>query len=63
MGVMTHLDFFKENKQQRKTKKNLKKRFAFEVGDDYKLFYLSGIKNELYPKLEVSSILEARAIK
>jgi hypothetical protein len=33
----------------RKAKKALKKRFAFEVGNDYKLFYLSGIKHEVYP--------------
>jgi len=53
MGVLTHLDFFKENKQLRKTKKKLKKRFTYETGEEYKLFYLSGLKNELYPQLEV----------
>ena len=54
MGVLTHLDFFKENKQLRKTKKKLKKRFTYETGDEYKLFYLSGLKNELYPQMEVN---------
>ena len=44
MGVLTHLDFFKENKQLRKTKKQLKKRFTYETGEEYKLFYLSGLK-------------------
>lgn len=29
MGVLTHLDFFKENKQLRKTKKKFKKRFEY----------------------------------
>ncbi len=53
MGVLTHLDFFKENKQLRKTKKQLKKRFMYETGQDYKLFYLSGIKYETYPQMEV----------
>lgn len=53
MGVLTHLDFFKENKQLRKTKKLLKRRFTFETGDEYKLFYISGIKNETYPQMEV----------
>ena len=53
MGVLTHLDFFKENKQLRKTKKALKKRFAYEVGGDYKLFYFSGLKHDLYSKTEV----------
>ena len=53
MGVLTHLDFFKENKQKRAAKKTLKKRFAQEVGENFKLFYLSGIKNEYYIKLEV----------
>ena len=53
MGVLTHLDFFKENKQKRDAKKTLKKRFAQEVGENFKLFYLSGIKNEYYIKLEV----------
>jgi ribosome biogenesis protein BMS1 len=27
MGVLTHLDFFKDNKQMRKTKTKFKKRF------------------------------------
>lgn len=53
MGVLTHLDFFKENKQLRKTKKSLKKRFMYETGQDYKLFYLSGIKYDMYPQMEV----------
>jgi ribosome biogenesis protein BMS1 len=49
MGVLSHLDFFKESSSMRKVKKGLKKRFQYEVGGDYKLFYLSGLRNELYP--------------
>lgn len=40
MGILTHMDFFKDNKQLRKTRKKYKKRFEYEVGSDYKLFYL-----------------------
>jgi ribosome biogenesis protein BMS1 len=43
MGVLTHIDFFKDNKQLRKTRKKYKKRFEYEVGGGYKLFYLSGL--------------------
>ena len=53
MGVLTHLDFFKENKQMRKMKKNVKKRFGVEVNPETKLFYLSGIKNDYYLKRDV----------
>lgn len=57
MGVLTHLDFFKENKQKRNNRKILKKRFAQEVGEGYKLFYLSGIKNGHYIRNDVFHIL------
>jgi len=53
MGVLTHLDFFKENKQKRVTTKALKKRFTQEIGDNFKLFYLSGLKYDLYHKNDV----------
>lgn len=46
MGVLTRLDHYKENKQQRKLKKRMKKRFWKEVGDGCKLFYLSGLARE-----------------
>lgn len=42
MGILTHLDYFKENKMIRKTKKRMKKRFWKEVYDGAKLFYFSG---------------------
>ncbi|EGR32753.1 hypothetical protein IMG5_071660 [Ichthyophthirius multifiliis] len=56
MGVLTHMDFFKDSKQLRKTRKKYKKRFEHEVGNDYKLFYLSGMKFGTYPKLEISNL-------
>lgn len=43
MGVLTHLDYYIENKTLRKTKKKMKKRFWKEVYDGAKLFYLSGM--------------------
>lgn len=41
MGVLTHLDYFKENKQLKKIKKKFKKRFEYEVGGNSKLFDMS----------------------
>lgn len=41
MGVLTHLDKFKENKALKKIKKSMKKRFAKEVYDGAKLFYVT----------------------
>lgn len=43
MGVLTHLDQFKDVKKLKKTKKNLKHRFWTEIYDGAKLFYLSGL--------------------
>jgi len=62
MGVLTHLDFFKENKQKRKTTKELKKRFQQEIGDNFKLFYLSGLKYDLYHKADVRRIFDNLSI-
>ena len=56
MGVLTHMDFFKDNKQLRTTRKTYKKRFEYEVGSEYKLFYLSGLINGLYPKMEILNL-------
>lgn len=41
LGVLTHLDYFKDNKQLRKTKQKFKKRFEYEVGGNSKLFTLT----------------------
>jgi ribosome biogenesis protein BMS1 len=51
IGVLTHLDFFKDNKQLKKTKKKFKKRFEYEVGGNYKLFNLARYDNGLYEKI------------
>eukprot|EP00842_Homolaphlyctis_polyrhiza_P003332 jgi/Hompol1/39/HPOL_000833-RA len=56
MGVLTHLDKFKDNKRQRKTKKRLKQRFWTEIYQGAKLFYLSGIINGQYPKTEILNL-------
>lgn len=57
MGVLTHLDYFRENKMLRKTKKRMKKRFWKEVYDGAKLFYFSGQqKDGFYPKTEVHNL-------
>ena len=57
MGILTHLDYFKLNKQLRKTKKKMKKRFWKEVYDGAKLFYLSGLQaDSTYPKTEIHNL-------
>lgn len=43
MGVLTHIDKFKDVKKLRKTKQRLKHRFWSEIKDGAKLFYLSGL--------------------
>lgn len=58
MGVLTHLDQFRNKKKLKKTKKTLKHRFWTEVYPGAKLFYLSGyfpITNT-YPKNEVHNL-------
>ncbi|XP_039991514.1 ribosome biogenesis protein BMS1 homolog [Xiphias gladius] len=56
MGVLTHLDSFKNNKTLRKTKKNLKHRFWTEVYQGAKLFYLSGMVYGEYQTQEVKNL-------
>lgn len=56
MGILTHLDKFKENKSLRKIKKVMKKRFWAEVYEGAKLFYLSGMRNALYTDREVHNL-------
>lgn len=56
MGVLTHLDGFKDNKALKKTKKALKHRFWTEIYQGAKLFYLSGIRNGKYLKREVHNL-------
>ncbi|KAH1167908.1 hypothetical protein KIL84_003391 [Mauremys mutica] len=56
MGVLTHLDTFKNNKQLKKTKKRLKHRFWTEVYPGAKLFYLSGMVHGEYQKQEIHNL-------
>ncbi|XP_069693908.1 ribosome biogenesis protein BMS1 homolog isoform X2 [Periplaneta americana] len=56
MGVLTHLDMLKNNKQLKKTKKTLKHRFWAEVYAGAKLFYLSGLLHGEYLRNEVKNL-------
>ncbi|CAH1795459.1 unnamed protein product [Owenia fusiformis] len=56
MGVLTHLDQFKNSKVLKKTKKRLKNRFWTEIYQGAKLFYLSGMVNGEYQKTEVHNL-------
>lgn len=56
MGVLTHLDKFKDVKKLRKTKQRLKHRFWTEIYDGAKLFYLSGLIYEKYLKREIHNL-------
>ncbi|KAK7312391.1 hypothetical protein VNO77_36204 [Canavalia gladiata] len=56
MGVLTHLDKFKDAKKLRKTKQRLKHRFWTEIYDGAKLFYLSGLMHGKYVKREVHNL-------
>ncbi|XP_042382538.1 ribosome biogenesis protein BMS1 homolog [Zingiber officinale] len=56
MGVLTHIDKFKDVKKLRKTKQRLKHRFWTEIRDGAKLFYLSGLIHGKYPKRETHNL-------
>ncbi|KAK6930443.1 AARP2CN [Dillenia turbinata] len=56
MGVLTHLDKFKDVKKLKNMKKVLKHRFWKETYDGAKLFYLSGLIHGKYPKREVHNL-------
>ncbi|EUD64759.1 hypothetical protein C922_04903 [Plasmodium inui San Antonio 1] len=53
IGVVTHLDKFKDSKSIRKRKKKLSKRFTEEMVEGAKIFFLSGIQNGKYNKTEI----------
>jgi len=55
-GVLTHMDKFRQNKSLNKLKKQMKKRFIKEATDKAKLFYLFGIKNDLYLKIQMHNL-------
>uniref|UniRef100_T1IS65 Methionine aminopeptidase n=1 Tax=Strigamia maritima TaxID=126957 RepID=T1IS65_STRMM len=56
LGVLTHLDLFKNSKQLRTTKKLLKHRFWTEIYQGAKLFYLSGMIHDEYQKTEIHNL-------
>eukprot|EP01114_Cavostelium_apophysatum_P003355 TRINITY_DN1318_c0_g1_i1.p1 TRINITY_DN1318_c0_g1~~TRINITY_DN1318_c0_g1_i1.p1 ORF type:complete len:1166 (+),score=365.62 TRINITY_DN1318_c0_g1_i1:69-3566(+) len=56
MGVLTHLDTFKDQKKLRAAKKTMKHRFWTEIYQGAKLFYLSGLVNEKYVKRDVLNL-------
>ena len=56
MGVLTHLDGFRTNKQVNAVKRKMKHRFWTEICDGAKLFYLSGMINGKYLKREVANL-------
>ena len=56
MGVLTHLDGFRDPAKLRKAKKVLKARFWAEVYAGAKLFYLSGLRHGRYPDREVLNL-------
>jgi len=56
LGILTHLDQFKQKKALTKTKKRLKQRFWTEIYQGAKLFYLSGLMHGRYPKREVLNL-------
>lgn len=56
MGVLTHLDEFRDAEKLKKAKKALKHRFWGEVYAGAKLFYLSGMRHGSYPKREVLNL-------
>jgi hypothetical protein len=56
MGVLTHLDAFRNVSKLRKRKKVLKQRFWTEIYQGAKLFYLSGLIHGRYPNMEVHNL-------
>ncbi len=56
MGVLTHLDSFKNTKALQKTKKTMKHRFWTDVYQGAKLFYLSGMVRGEYQKTEIHNL-------
>ncbi|KAL0311937.1 UNVERIFIED_CONTAM: Ribosome biogenesis protein BMS1 [Sesamum radiatum] len=62
MGVLTHLDKFKDVKKLKKTKQRLKHRFWTEIYDGAKLFYLSGLIHGKYTKREVHNLARCASV-
>lgn len=56
MGVATHMDHLRENKQKKKMQKALRKRFQIEVPPESKLFFMKGLKKGLYDFRDVHNL-------
>ncbi|KAJ9458753.1 Ribosome biogenesis protein bms1 [Diplonema papillatum] len=56
IGILTHLDKLKDNKQLKKTKRAMRHRFWQEVCPGAKLFYLSGLDKNMYNMKEVVNL-------
>ncbi|XP_077998767.1 ribosome biogenesis protein BMS1 homolog [Glandiceps talaboti] len=56
MGVLTHLDTFKNNKMLKKTKKKMKHRFWTEIYQGAKLFYISGLVHGDYNRNDLHNL-------
>jgi len=56
MGVLNHLDLYKDSKTVRKRKKQLKSRFEVELYKGARLFYLSMLVNGEYLQNEVHNL-------
>lgn len=63
IGILTHLDGFKDTKQLRKVKKTMKHRFWTEIYDGAKLFYFSGLQYGRYHRLEVQNLARFIAVQ
>ncbi|KAI3886656.1 hypothetical protein MKX03_034750, partial [Papaver bracteatum] len=60
MGVLTHLDHFKDEKELNETKERLQDHFQTEICEGATTFHLSGLNDfELYKTLEVQKLAEA----
>ncbi|KFM76305.1 Ribosome biogenesis protein BMS1-like protein, partial [Stegodyphus mimosarum] len=56
MGVLTHLDLFKNKKAMQTQKKALKRRYLTEIPRAEKMFFLSGILHGEYLKKEMHNV-------
>ena len=56
LGVATHMDYLKENKQKKKMKKDLRKRFEIEVPPESKLFFVKNMKKGLYDFKDIHNL-------
>lgn len=56
LGVATHLDHLRDNKQKKKMQKSLRRRFQVEVPPESKLFFVKSLKKGLYDFRDVHNL-------